>query len=63
MFINLAYVLIYLENNLRIFGSQIYEVSSSFRSEALFCSCPYNYNHAIYKGVSCLFTVHMSSVE
>ena len=36
-----------------LFYLQIYAVSSSFRSAALFCSCPYNYNHAIYKGVCC----------
>lgn len=27
-----------------------YAVESSFRSAAIFCSCPMNYNNAIYKG-------------
>ena len=29
---------------------QIYGVDSSFRSAQIFCSCPMNYSHAIYKG-------------
>jgi hypothetical protein len=26
------------------------QVDSSFRSAQIFCSCPMNYSHAIYKG-------------
>jgi hypothetical protein len=34
-----------------------YSVESSFRSAAIFCSCPMNYNNAIYKGGSIAPTV------
>ena len=27
-----------------------WQVDSSFRSAQIFCSCPMNYSHAIYKG-------------
>ena len=27
-----------------------WQVESSFRSAQIFCSCPMNYSHAIYKG-------------
>lgn len=34
----------------RILTSGMIQVDSSFKSAQLFCACPMNYNHAIYKG-------------